>query len=152
MTFSLPFDRFKFLLIFLALLFFTIFPKPSFAQEKRVEINLATQNLTAFEDGRVIYSFPISSGKFSPTPKGSFKPWAKVPSQRMTGGNKNLGTYYDLPNVPHVVYFYQGYAIHGAYWHNNFGVPMSHGCVNVHPANMAGLYNWMDYQTLIRIY
>lgn len=129
---------------------FLVFPSEIFAA-KRIEIDLSEQRLYAYEDDKLIYNFLVSSGKFAPTPTGVFKPWAKVRSQRMTGGNKKLGTFYDLPNVPYIVYFYQGYAIHGAYWHNNFGAPMSHGCVNVHPANMAPLYNWIEMDTAISI-
>lgn len=120
---------------------------------KKVEVDLTHQRLYAFEGERKMYDFPISSGKpWWPTPTGTFKPWTKLRYDRMIGGSRALGTYYDLPNVPYVVYFYKGYAIHGAYWHNNFGVPMSHGCVNVSPADMSLLYPWMDYSTTISIY
>lgn len=94
-----------------------------------------------------------------PTPKGDFTPWIKVTLTRMTGGDRRLGTYYDLPNVPNVIFFYnsqypksKGYSIHGAYWHNNFGTPMSHGCVNVRPSDMVGLYHWADLNTMIHIF
>lgn len=60
----------------------------------------------------------------------------------MVGGSKELGTYYNLPNVPNNMFFYQGYAIHGAYWHNNFGHPMSHGCVNAPLNQVAQLFEW----------
>lgn len=60
----------------------------------------------------------------------------------MIGGSKELGTYYNLPNVPHNMFFYQAYALHGAYWHNNFGQPMSHGCVNSPLANAAAIFDW----------
>ena len=49
---------------------------------------------------------------------------------------------YDLPNVPYVMYFYRGYGLHGTYWHNNFGTPMSHGCVNLTLADAKWLYEW----------
>ena len=69
----------------------------------------------------------------------------------MKGGNKLLGTYYDLPNVPSTMYFYnaevpksRGYGIHGAYWHNNFGHPMSHGCVNMRTVDAEKLYHWVS--------
>lgn len=69
----------------------------------------------------------------------------------MEGGNKDLGTYYNLPNVPYTMYFYnkeipktRGFGIHGAYWHTNFGHPMSHGCVNVDPVDAEKLYYWAD--------
>lgn len=69
----------------------------------------------------------------------------------MEGGNKAWGTYYNLPNVPYTMYFYnnevpktRGYGIHGAYWHNNFGHPMSHRCVNMKPEESEKLYFWAD--------
>jgi lipoprotein-anchoring transpeptidase ErfK/SrfK len=70
----------------------------------------------------------------------------------MIGGSRQNRDYYDLPNVPYVVYFYRGYAIHGTYWHNNFGHPMSHGCVNLSIADAKLLYFWIDYATPIIIY
>ena len=60
----------------------------------------------------------------------------------MKGGSQELGTYYNLPNVPNNMFFYKGYAIHGAYWHNNFGHPMSHGCVNSPLASAAQIFEW----------
>jgi lipoprotein-anchoring transpeptidase ErfK/SrfK len=69
----------------------------------------------------------------------------------MIGGSKWDGTYYNLPNVPYVIYFYNarypkgtGYALHGTYWHTNFGNPMSHGCINLRTSDMAILYYWID--------
>lgn len=143
-------------IIFLSFLLF--FPKTTFAQsptiQKRIEVNLANQRLYAFEGERLIYEFIISSGKpWWPTPAGEFKPWLKLSSQRMIGGSRDLGTYYDLPNVPLVVYFYKSYALHGTYWHNNFGIPMSHGCVNLKTPDMALLYPWIEQNTTpIKIY
>lgn len=111
-------------------------------QEKWIDVSLDEQKLRAYEGDSVVMEFPISSGKWSPTPKGVFNIWYKTRSQLMSGGSKNLGTYYYLPNVPHNMFFYQGYAIHGAYWHNNFGQPMSHGCVNSPLAQVAQLFEW----------
>ena len=70
----------------------------------------------------------------------------------MTGGSKALGTYYNLPNVPYVMYYYQGYGIHGAYWHNNFGHPMSHGCVNMKPEEAGIVFNWADIGTKVVVH
>jgi len=53
-----------------------------------------------------------------------------------------LGTYYYLPNVPCTQYFYKGYGLHGAYWHDNFGHPMSHGCVNMRISDSCQLFEW----------
>lgn len=111
-------------------------------QEKWIDISLDEQKLRAYEGDRVVIEFPISSGKWAPTPEGQFNIWYKTRAQLMAGGSKELGTYYYLPNVPHNMFFYQGYAIHGAYWHNNFGQPMSHGCVNSPLAQVAQLFEW----------
>jgi lipoprotein-anchoring transpeptidase ErfK/SrfK len=111
-------------------------------EEKWIEVDLTTQMLRAWEGDKVVMEFPISSGLWFPTPKGTYNIWYKTRSQRMKGGSKALGTYYDLPNVPSNMFFYQGYAIHGAYWHNNFGHPMSHGCVNAPVDKAAQLFEW----------
>lgn len=110
--------------------------------EKWIDINLTTETLTAYEGNKVVMQFPISSGKWGPTPVGTFTIWSKTRSQSMIGGSKELGTYYNLPNVPDNMFFYQGYALHGAYWHNNFGHPMSHGCVNEPLANAHQIFEW----------
>lgn len=111
-------------------------------KEKWIEVFLDEQKLRAWEGDKIVIEFPISSGKWAPTPRGSFNIWYKTRSQAMKGGSKELGTYYFLPNVPNNMFFYQGYAIHGAYWHNNFGNPMSHGCVNSPLASAALLFEW----------
>lgn len=111
-------------------------------EEKWIEISLDEQKVKAWEGSRLVMEFPISSGKWAPTPKGTFNIWYKTRNQRMQGGSKELGTYYNLPNVPHNMFFYQGYALHGAYWHNNFGQPMSHGCVNAPLPSAAQIFDW----------
>ena len=113
--------------------------------QKWIEINLTTQHLYAHEGDHVAFDFPISSGlPWLPTVTGEFRIWAKVRSQRMTGGSVDNGTFYDLPNVPFVQYFYKGFGLHGAYWHNDFGHPRSHGCVNISIPNSEKLFNWTD--------
>ena len=111
-------------------------------KEKWIEVSLAQQQLRAWEGDTIVMEYPISSGKWFPTPKGDFHIWYKTRFQRMTGGSKELGTYYDLPNVPYNMFFYGSFGIHGAYWHNNFGHPMSHGCVNEPIANAKELFEW----------
>lgn len=111
-------------------------------EEKWIEISLKDQHLWAREGNTVIMDFPISSGKWGATPVGTFNIWYKTRYQSMIGGSKELGTYYNLPNVPNNMFFYSGYALHGAYWHNNFGQPMSHGCVNEPLANAAQIFEW----------
>ncbi len=109
---------------------------------KWIEVDLAKQLVRAWEGTRLAMEFPISSGKWAPTPIGEFKIWYKTRSQSMIGGSKDLGTYYNLSNVPHNMFFYRGYALHGAYWHNDFGQPMSHGCVNEPLANASQIFDW----------
>lgn len=119
--------------------------------EKHIYIDLKNQKLYAFEGNTLIYNFPVSTGKWGRTPTGDFRIWIKLRYTRMTGGNSLIGTYYDLPNVPYTMFFYNssvpksmGYGIHGAYWHNNFGHPMSHGCVNMREEDVAQVYAWAD--------
>ncbi len=110
--------------------------------EKWIEVSLGEQKLRAWEGNKLVMEFPISSGKWATTPEGTFNIWYKTRSQAMSGGSKDLGTYYYLPNVPHNMFFHKGYAIHGAYWHNNFGNPMSHGCVNSPLSSVGPLFEW----------
>lgn len=117
--------------------------------EKAIIVDLSEQKLYMKEGGRTVGSFLVSTGKWAPTPTGQWPIWIKLRYTRMRGGSKALGTFYDLPNVPYTMYFYQGYGIHGAYWHNNFGQPMSHGCVNMRPAEAGIVYNWADVGTQV---
>ena len=116
--------------------------KNASGEDKWIEVSLAQQMLRAWEGNNIIMEFPISSGLWYPTPTGDFSIWHKTKYQRMKGGSQELGTYYDLPNVPNNMFFFKGFAIHGAYWHNNFGNPMSHGCVNAPLAQVAELFAW----------
>ncbi len=114
--------------------------------EKWIEIDLAKQTLYAREGDKIAYQFLISSGKWAPTPTGEFRIWTKLRYTRMTGGDKADNTFYDLPNVPYVMYFYKGFGLHGTYWHNNFGQRMSHGCVNLSIPDAETLYYWTGPQ------
>ena len=118
-------------------------PAPSSA--KWIEVILAEQRLVARNaDGSVFMNAIISSGIARyPTVRGTFRVYVKYRSAPMSGPG------YYLPGVPHIMYFYGGYAIHGAYWHNNFGRPMSHGCVNMRLADAASLFNWAPVGTKV---
>lgn len=119
---------------------------------KHILVDLSTQRLFAYEDDKVAFEFPVSTGKWRETPTGDFKIWVKLRYTRMTGGEG--ADFYDLPNVPYVMFFYNnevsqaaGFSLHGAYWHNNFGHPMSHGCINISPANAGRLFAWANPPT-----
>jgi hypothetical protein len=116
----------------------------STATNKHIYVDLTNQRLSAFEGSTKVYDFPVSTGKWGATPTGEFHIWVWLRYTRMAGGSKALGTYYDLPNVPYTMYFYQGYGLHGAYWHNNFGHPMSHGCVNMRIEDAGKIFYWSN--------
>ena len=118
---------------------------------KRIDVNLSTQTLVAYQGNSRVFITRISSGVAKhPTPTGTFSIYAKLRSQEMKGG---VGReHYDLPGVPYVMYFYGGNAIHGTYWHHNFGHPMSHGCVNATISAAAWLYNWAPYGTTVTVH
>lgn len=117
--------------------------------QKHIYVDLTNQTLYAYDGKTLFMKTFISSGKWGPTPTGNFKIWIKLRATRMTGGTGQ--DFYDLPNVPYVMYFYNdqipksdGFALHGAYWHNNFGNPMSHGCINLRIEDAHKLYDWAD--------
>lgn len=114
---------------------------------KWIEVNLSNQTLTAWQGEVAVLYTNISSGLAgTPTVTGRFQIGTKYSSQRMVGPG------YDLPGVPWVMYFYGGYALHGAYWHNNFGAPMSHGCVNMRPGEAQLIYNWAPAGTEVYVH
>jgi lipoprotein-anchoring transpeptidase ErfK/SrfK len=93
----------------------------------------------------------ISSGTQQyPTVVGQYRTYAKYEKQDMNG--YLLGYDYYLEDVPYVMYFFGDYAIHGTYWHANFGVPMSHGCVNASPEDAGWLYGWAPVGTTVNIH
>lgn len=117
--------------------------------EKWIEVDLSDQKLRMKEGQTTAGEFLVSTGKWAPTPKGEWRIWTKLRYTRMRGGSKALGTFYNLPNVPYTMYYHQGYGIHGAYWHNNFGQTMSHGCVNMKPEEAGIVFNWANVGTRV---
>lgn len=118
---------------------------------KHIYVDLTNQRLYAFEGNNMVYNFLVSTGKWGRTPTGDFNIWIKLRYTRMEGGDKSIGTYYNLPNVPFTMFFYssdipksRGFGLHGTYWHNNFGHPMSHGCVNLRTEDAEKLYYWTN--------
>jgi len=112
-----------------------------------IDVNLSTQSVYAYEGDTVVNSFIVSTGtRYTPTVTGKFKIWIKLKSTTMTGPG------YYLPNVPYTMYFYKGYGLHGTYWHNNFGTPMSHGCVNLRTSDAEWLYYWASEGTVVNVH
>jgi len=117
---------------------------PSGASGKWIDVNLTTQTVTAFEGQRAVFTARASTGTWrTPTVVGTFSVYVKYTSTRMRGPG------YDLPNVPYTMYFYRSYGLHGTYWHNNFGTPMSHGCVNLSTPDAQWLFNWAPVGTRV---
>jgi L,D-transpeptidase catalytic domain len=126
---------------------------PSFAtgDRKWLDISIKQQSLVAYAGKRPVYAALISSGRgglgdpaeTESTPRGTFMVYQKEVSSTMDG-DEDKGDSYNLRDVPFVQYFHKGYALHGAYWHDDFGKVRSHGCVNLAPRDAAWLFEWTD--------
>ncbi|MBN2115830.1 MAG: L,D-transpeptidase [Anaerolineales bacterium] len=116
-------------------------------EKKRIDVNLATQTLIAYEYDKQVLKTTFSSGipnGDTKTPQGDFRILEKDPAKHM--GNGNLfaeAEDYELPGVPWTLFFTtEGHAFHGTYWHENFGAPMSHGCINMRNEDAKWLFRW----------
>jgi hypothetical protein len=128
-------------------------PISPFIGDKRIEVDLSKQQVTCFESGQIAFSCGCASGaaftmddgsvvSFA-TPRGEHYVLLKQASRHMVGEDENSPDYFDLPGVPWDTLFdLEGRAIHGTYWHNDYGVPRSHGCVNVSIDAARWIYRW----------
>lgn len=115
------------------------------ASMKQIHMDTATQLVTAFEGQNAVLTARCSSGgKGTKTPLGNFLTFHKGSTVHMTNdGAAGAGHGYDLPGVPWVSFFTgTGISFHGTYWHNDYGTPRSHGCVNLLPADAKFIYRW----------
>jgi hypothetical protein len=116
--------------------------------KKWIDIRISDQSLTAYEDAAVVHTAKISSGmagKAFATPTGTYNIQIKVGAVHMGDGQITADPLaYELPGVPWVSYFEleHGVALHGTYWHNDFGRRRSHGCVNLSPDDALWIYRW----------
>ncbi len=122
--------------------------------EKWIEVNLSQQRLYAHIGDATVFSTYVSTGVADhPTPTGSYHIFSKLTADDMTGGVAGGADYYFLPAVPWTMYFIGGgYAIHGTYWHHNFGHPMSHGCVNAETGAAKMLFDWAPLGTRVEVH
>ena len=130
----------------------TIWNNETAKTTKSIIIDRSDQILTAYDGDTVFMETAISTGlELTPTPRGTFSVFKKTPSRYMQGPVPGVSSdYYDLPGVPWNLYFTHGGAvIHGAYWHDSFGGPYSHGCVNLPPDRAKELYDWADLGTVV---
>jgi lipoprotein-anchoring transpeptidase ErfK/SrfK len=116
-------------------------------ENKRVEVRLDDQLLLAYENGQLVFATYIStggkrlSGKYT-TPIGNFITYHKRPTRHMAAGDI-ASNGFDLPGVPWVLYITEGgISFHGTYWHNDYGHPHSHGCINMTPPAAKWLFRW----------
>ena len=121
-------------------------PAPSTNAGKAIVVSVGTQRIYAYENGALVHSHLVSTGlPETPTVLGDYNIYVKYTADDMSGPD------YFLPQVPYTMYFYQGYAIHGTYWHTKFGRPMSHGCVNLPVSESQWFFNWAQVGTPVRI-
>jgi len=115
--------------------------------EHWIDVDLSQQRLYAYSGDSVVNSFLVSTGVWqTPTVTGKYKIWVKLRYSDMSGPG------YYLPDVPYVMYFYKDYGLHGTYWHNNFGNPMSHGCVNLSIPDAEWVYNFTSVGTVVNVH
>lgn len=119
-------------------------------KEKFIQVDLQHQVLRAYESEKLVFTSLISSGILNKeggysTPKGWYRTSRKRPCRHMAASSSDFGSGFDLPGVPWVSYFTgSGIAFHGTYWHNDYGTPHSHGCVNMTPKAARWIYLWTD--------
>ena len=112
-----------------------------------IDVDLTQQMTYAYEGDTLVNSFLVSTGTWQyPTVTGQYYIYVKYEAAPMSGPG------YYLPDVPYIMYFYKGYGLHGTYWHNNFGTPMSHGCVNLRTEDAEWLFYWASIGTLVNVH
>jgi LysM repeat protein len=115
---------------------------------KWVDVNLTSQTMIAYEGQVPVFTSVVSTGvPRHATVEGTYRIYARYRVTKMEGGQGS--EYYYIPDVPYTMYFYSGYALHGAYWHNNFGRPTSHGCVNLPVDAAKWMFDWAPIGTLV---
>jgi lipoprotein-anchoring transpeptidase ErfK/SrfK len=115
--------------------------------ERWIDVDLSAQTVFAMQGDQVVNRFLVSTGRWpTVTVTGTYRIYVKYRAADMSGPG------YYLPDVPYVMYFYKGYGLHGTYWHNNFGTPMSHGCVNLRTPDAGWIYDWASVGTVVNVH
>ncbi len=118
-----------------------------YAEGRWIEVDISEQRVSAYEGDQRVKSFTVSTGTAAhPTVLGQYRVYVKYYATDMSGPG------YYLPDVPYTMYFYSGYAIHGTYWHDNFGTPMSHGCVNLRTPDAQWLFDFASVGTIVYVH
>ncbi len=112
-----------------------------------IDVDLTNQQMQVYKGKNLLNTFSVSTGTWrTPTVTGQYRVYVKYAAADMAGPG------YYLPDVPYIMYFYEGYGIHGTYWHSNFGTPMSYGCVNLQTNNAEWVYNKASVGTVVNIH
>lgn len=128
-------------------------PRPSEVgeHERWVDVNIEKKTLVLLEGDKLVYATLVSPGKKSrikkkdhATPTGQWRVREKHVAVTMDGDGASGDLPYSIDDVPYVAYFKGSYALHGAFWHSNFGHEMSHGCVNLSPLDAKHVFNWVE--------
>jgi lipoprotein-anchoring transpeptidase ErfK/SrfK len=119
-----------------------------------IEINLFEQTIAVYENETLVYATLISTGLPGWwTRPGLFQIYVKLEADTMRGAfEPDRADFYYLEDVPYTMYFDEARALHGAYWHNGFGYPRSHGCVNLAPGDAQWIYNWAGDGDWVYVY
>jgi lipoprotein-anchoring transpeptidase ErfK/SrfK len=122
-------------------------PKGVAPDEKWIAVNRAEQTVAAYQGDQMVFATLASTGlPWWQTPDGTFRVWLKRRIGDMTGGSPDGDYYYLVEDVPWTMYFDGPYALHAAYWHDDFGYEHSRGCVNLAPHDARWLFDWADGQ------
>jgi lipoprotein-anchoring transpeptidase ErfK/SrfK len=115
--------------------------------DRWIDVDLSAQTVFAMQGDQVVNRFLVSTGRWpTVTITGVYRIYVKYHAADMSGPD------YFLPDVPYVMYFFKGYGLHGTYWHNNFGQPMSHGCVNLRTPDAGWIYDWASVGTVVNVH
>jgi lipoprotein-anchoring transpeptidase ErfK/SrfK len=115
--------------------------------EHWIDVDLSSQTVSAYRGREVARTFLASSGTWrTPTPTGRYWIYHKYETDDMRGEG------YFLEDVPYTMYFHKGYSLHGTYWHDNFGEPMSHGCVNLSTEDAKWMFDFASVGTLVNVH
>lgn len=115
--------------------------------ERWIDVDLSSQTVSAYEGQEVVITFLSSTGTYRyPTVTGRFWIYHKFETDDMSGPG------YFFKDVPYTMYFFKGYGLHDTYWHDNFGTPMSHGCVNLTIEDAKWLFDFAEVKTMVNVH
>ncbi len=140
---------------YLSIVFPDTTPPEGVEDDRWIVINLYEQNATAYQDGELVYAAVVSTGLPGVwTRPGLFQVWAKLEADDMTGGEitPDGSNFYFLDNVPWVMYFDGARALHGTYWHSNYGSQASRGCVNMTKADAHWFFEFTSNGTYVYVW